>query len=56
MCPKLTITLDRNPQCNKTTALRNVKYGVILRIVAFTSEDKFFTFFRIATCYLYTMS
>ena len=48
MCPKLTITLDRNPKQNKTTALRNVKYGVILRIVAFTSEDTFFTFLRIA--------
>ena len=48
MRPKLAITLDRNPQQNKTTALRNVKYRVILRIVAFTSEDKFFTFFRIA--------
>ena len=45
---KLTITLDRNLQQNNTTALTNVKYGVISRIVAFTSENKFFTFFRIA--------
>ena len=45
---KLTITLDRNLQQNNTTVLTSVKYGVISRLVAFTSENKFFTFFRIA--------
>ena len=45
---KLAITLDRNLQQNNTTALTSVKYGVVSRLVAFTSENKFFTFFRIA--------
>ena len=45
---KLTITLDRSLQQNNTTALTNVKYGVISRLAAFTSENKFFTFFQIA--------
>ena len=44
MRPKPAITLDRNLLKNKTTALRNDKYGVILRAVVFPSENTFLHF------------
>ena len=49
MRPKLAITLDRNPQYTRLLH-RGMSNTIILRInFAFsTSEDKFFTFFRIA--------
>ena len=47
MRPKPAITLDRNLQKNKTTALRNVKYGVILRAVVFPSENTFLHFLEL---------